>query len=202
MKYYILSLFIAVQIITFGQEGYTMKANYSTCFQLSNRDYLKVGSFAGFGFGIGKMFDTGFSISLDANWNYFYQKQDRSTYYFEGGAVTTNLVKYRSHIPVVLALDYTFLRDRFFKLKPRLGLGVGLNYIKDEILYSTYEQKSYSYGFLLQPKIGASIALDDEGDFNLFLDGMFNYSTNRNTDFNYKSNSSVNVCVGAYLILE
>lgn len=202
MKQIILSLFIAFQFITYGQEGYTMKANYSTCFQLSNRDYLKVGSFAGFGFGIGKMYDTGFSLSIDANWNYFYQKQDRSTYYFEGGAVTTNLVKYRSHIPVVLALDYTFLRDRFFKLKPRVGLGVGFNYIRDEILFSTYDLKSSSYGFLLQPKVGASIALDEEGDLNLFLDGLLNYSTNRNTDFNYKSNTSVNVCLGLYLILE
>jgi hypothetical protein len=199
---YLIVITALISINTTAQDGTLARANYTVGFQLSNTDYLSKPTFRGFGFALGHMFETGFSVNIEANWSNFYQYEKKRTYYFEGGAITTDLYKYRHQIPVVLALNYTFLKDRFFPVKPYLGFGIGLNYIRDKIYYSTYEINEHNAGFLIQPKLGFSLALDEDGDVNAFVEGALNYSSNESSDFQYRRNTSCNLALGVYLIFE
>lgn len=197
------SLLFGLSLFTLkAQEGTLLKGNYTMSFPLSQRDYISKPSVSGFGFGFGKMFETDFSLSLELNWNRYYQHEDRNTYYFEGGAVTTELHKYRYQVPMVLSLGYTFLQDWNAIVKPYVGMGIGLNYLANKIYFSSYQRKEHSTGFLMQPKIGAALRLDDDGDFNFFIESTYNYATNHSSELDFKHYSAINVSIGTYLIIE
>lgn len=183
-----------------AQESLMFKMNYSIGVPLSQTSYLKEASYRGFGLGFGKIFNTNVSLSLDATWNHFYQYEPRQTYYFEGGAITTDLYKYRQQVPIVLTMNYIFLRDLRFKVYA--GMGLGLNYVQDKIFFNAYNVSDENFGFNMQPKAGATFAIDEYERFHLFTECSFNYSTNRSEDLKYNSLSGLLIGVGGYLIID
>ncbi len=199
MKKVFLIFFVIINFALIAQEDMLLKVNYSMSMPITQRDYLKDMSFFGVGIGVGKIFETNVSLALEINWNSFYQFEDRKTYYIKGGAITTDLFKYRQQIPVVLSLNYTFLRE--FALKPYTGLGIGFNYIDEKIMFSTYKIQDRTYGFLIQPKIGVAFGLGESGDYNIFIESTLNYSSNNANQFKYNSYSSLNFAIGGFVKL-
>lgn len=199
MKRFLIIIAICFSQTLVAQESLVFKANYSIGIPLSQTSYLKNASYRGFGLGFGKIFATNFSLSLEASWNHFYQYEPRTTYYFEGGAITTDLYKYRQQVPVILNMNYFFFRE--MRLKLYAGLGVGINYIQDKILFNAYEFGDEHFGFNLQPKVGTAFALDGNERLHLFAACAYNFSTNKSETFEYKSSSSMLIEIGTYFLI-
>lgn len=183
----------------YGQENTILKINYSTSLPLSNTDYMKDMSFRGAGFGAGKMIKEDLFFGFEMNWNHITQLDKRKTYYFDGGAITTSLFKYRHQVPLTLSLNYLFLKQ--YSLRPYAGLGLGVMWLSEKIMYSSYLKSDNSTGFLVQPKIGASLRIGRDEFFYLFTEALLNYSSNRSEDFKYHQYASLNIAFGAYVRL-
>jgi outer membrane protein W len=199
MKHIFFSILVLISLISKAQEATLLKANYSICMPTSGKDYLKATSFRGFGVGFAKVFETGFTVGLEGNWNNFYEFVDKDTYYFTGGAITTSLYKYRQQIPVVLSLNYIFLRGS--RINPYTGIGLGGTYIEDKLLFNANEFSEKNFGFLFQPKIGLAVSVNSDKSLHFFAEGALNYSSNKSKTFEYHYSSSLNISIGSYFLL-
>lgn len=199
MKKAIILFVLSLAHFSQAQESLFFKANYSIGVPLAPSDYLKSASYSGFGLGFGKIFDSNFAISMEATWNHYVQYEPRKTYYFEGGAITTDLYKYRQHVPVVLAMNYFLFRE--CRLKLYTGLGLGVSYIEEKIYFNAYDIEEGSFGFLVQPKIGTCFAMDEYERFHIFAECGYNFSTNKSNDLQYNSISSLQIGIGGYFLI-
>lgn len=93
-----------------------------------------------------------------------------------GTAMTTNQKHSLFQLPFGAAGRYTFLKGSVFE--PYVGLKLGANYAEMSSYYSVYKHYTDTWGFYLQPEVGASIFPWKAQRIGFHVALYYGYSTN------------------------
>lgn len=190
-------LYFAITLASVGsviaQSNYA-HVNYSMGIPLRNTEFIDEVSFRGFGFGF--KWGRGENLQLGVNFGFqsTYQFEENTTYYLDNGAITTDLYKYSYQIPIAVDGTYLFMTESM--VNPYVGMGFGINFVNYKILFSEYSAYEVSSGFLMQPRVGALLKIDDAGATCIFAEAMVNYSTNNTPYLDFSDYSALNINVG------
>ncbi len=102
-----------------------------------------------------------FAVGGRLGWAGFYQKFDRTTYEFPGGAVTSSVFNYMYIVPIQAVANYFPLADA--PVQPYVGLGFGVfsNTRKTDLGLYGIDNNDWRMG--ITPEIGVVVPLGDAG---------------------------------------
>ena len=111
------------------------------------------------------------SVGGNVQWTGFYEKNERHTWYFDGGSVTANAWKEFYLISILANAKYYFNDDDGNMFAPYVGLGIGTMYIDQNAQVGKYEFKETSWKFAIAPEVGTRIpmGLEKTWGFNVKL---------------------------------
>jgi len=111
------------------------------------------------------------TVGMSIQWTGFYQKDERATWEFDGGAVTATAWKEFYILPLYANAKYHFLDEYESRLLPFVGLNVGVAYIDQTAQVGTYEFREQSWKFAFAPEVGTRIPMGIERSwgFNLMV---------------------------------
>lgn len=136
------------------------------------RDYISETTLRGLNFSAGWYVNNKISVGGSVQWTGFYEKNERYTWNFDGGAVTANAWK-EFYIWSVYATGKYHFKDveEEGKFVPYVGLSIGTMYIDQNAQVGTYEFKETSWRFAFAPEVGARIpmGLEQSWGFNFLI---------------------------------
>jgi outer membrane protein len=140
-------------------------------------DYISDPSLRG-AFFSGNIFVTdAVSVGFKFGYNSYHENRGRETYYIDNGlAMTAATYNYAVMAPMQVGGYYHFNVGNM--IEPYIGLGLGVNYIDEEIYLQDWEVYDSQWSFLLNPEIGVRISL---GETPLALGVRCGYNFNFNS---------------------
>lgn len=152
----------------------------------TNNDFLNKTSAAGGRFEYRHMINPHVSIGAGMSWNSFEQYTGRKTYQSKdgGSAITTDVIKDIYTLPITAGIHYYF-GDPHSKIKPYAGIGIGAQYSEQDVYFNIYEITYDNWGFCVRPEVGAIMPFNE--NVGGFISAAYNYSTNKNDDFDISS---------------
>ncbi len=138
---------------------------------------------------IGKKITVGFTLQ----WTGFYEKVERGTWDFEGGAITATAWKEFYIFPLYVNAKYHFLEEG--RVIPFAGLSVGTAYTEQSLQVGTYEYDEKSWKFSLAPEAGIRIpmGMEKQWGFNVMARYQMNFYDKNNINLLQYINYSVGV---------
>jgi len=112
------------------------------------------------------------SVGFTVQWTGFYEKEERHTWYVDGGAVTANAWKEFYNWSIYANAKYHFADvEEEGKFVPYVGLSIGTMYIDQNAQVGAYEFKETSWKFAFAPEVGTRIPMGIEKGwgFNVLL---------------------------------
>ncbi len=134
------------------------------------------------------------SVGLEVNWSSLYEYKPRKTYPITNGDVTTDAYKYLYMLPINVNAHYYFGNNPI--IRPYAGVGIGATYSQQDIFFSDWELYDDNWGFLIRPEIGAIIKFTERSQVGLLVGVRYNYSTNKQTDFNMNGINTLSFQLG------
>jgi outer membrane protein W len=146
----------------------------------NNGSYLTNTSYSGGKIEYRKFLKKDFSVGLAMNWTSFEQYFNRQTYNSKDGnnAVTSDFVAQVYTLPITATAHYYFTPGKL--LKPYAGVGVGAQYMEQDLFYNVYETDEFNWGFVVRPEIGAIIQPDKFSGWGFNVAAGYSYATNKN----------------------
>jgi opacity protein-like surface antigen len=159
-----------------------------------NNGYISKTSYDGWQLEYRKMIKSDLSVGLELNWAGYYQYIPRQTHQLTHGAITSDFYKYLYTVPMALtAHHYFWVNDH---MVPYAGLGLGATYSEEKLYYNTYVTDDYSWGFLVRPEVGLIYKFSALSGTSALLGVRYNYSTNKQSQFNINGISSLGFQLG------
>jgi len=112
------------------------------------------------------------SVGFTLQWTGFYEKNERYTWYFDGGAVTANAWKEFYLWSMYANAKYQFADvEEEGKFVPYVGLNIGTMYVDQNAQVGTYEFQEKKWCFAFAPEVGTRIPMGIEKGwgFNVML---------------------------------
>jgi outer membrane protein W len=195
-KYIIVLIMLSTGMVATGQDNYLYFAwNYQL--PTSNTAWLDSGSPHGGKLGY-RFFvkDNRLSLGVDLNWITFDQYEETRTFQVENGAITTDYFKYIYQYAAVVSAQYYFPVKESKIFFPYAGLGLGANYNDFTLYYNIYDESYPGWGFLARPEAGVVVRFGPYRSLGAIAGVHYDYSTNKNEQFNYSNFSSVGFKLG------
>ena len=185
---YILIIGFAFTFNANAQDDYVVNANksyssnhpsviwnfdYSMGFAIGDfNDFIDEPSFRGFFMDGRKLINDKFSIGGGMGWNVYNQNYERSTYEFDGGAVTGKKWNYFFQMPLFVNAHYYFFHQGV--VQPRIGLSTGGYYTEHEVQIGTFSliDKMWKFGFTPEVEVYIPFGTSDWG---INVRGKYNY---------------------------
>lgn len=121
-------------------------------------------------------FTDNIAVGFNFGWNNYQQTVDRQSYQVKDGlAVTANSYRYVHAIPAKVGVYYNFIPDSY--IQPYAGLGIGLNYMSENVVVQDFDFYNTSWGFLASPEVGLYIFPTDQS-WGFKVSCAYNFSTN------------------------
>jgi outer membrane protein len=136
------------------------------------------------------------TVGATFQWTSFYQKEDRETWMFDGGAVTATAWKEFYLIPIYANAKYHFTNELDSRLLPYAGLNLGVAYIEQLATVGTYEFENKVWKFALAPEVGTLIPMGIEKSWGLNLMLRYQMAFYNENDINLLN--FLNYSVGVY----
>jgi hypothetical protein len=164
---------------------------------LSNKDFIGQSSSLGTKLGFRKKINEEDKLWVggDFGWAVYNQYIPTTTYTFGTQSITTDLYNYAYNYSLSVNIDYFFLPLEKIVV-PYAGLGIGAAYDKFAQYYNVYGSSSTSWGFLARPEAGVLIGFKENSPWRIKAAYHYDYSTNTNSDFDYKNFMSMGFQVG------
>jgi outer membrane protein W len=161
-KTIILSLIILASFGTaFSQSIWSL--SYEPATPLGDmRNFIDKSSLRGFSLSSNWFVTEKITVGFDVQWTAFYEKDERYTWPFDGGAVTATAWKEFYLWPLYATVKYHFLKDEEARLLPYAGLGIGVSYVEQSAQVGKYEFKEKGWKFAMAPEIGTLIPMGIE----------------------------------------
>lgn len=114
-----------------------------------------------------------FSVGGGFSWQGFYQKYERKTYDFDGGAITSTRFNYLYTFPLYVNFHYYPLKNN--TIYPFIGINTGMFNIEkqDQVGIYSVVDKSWQFGF--QPEVGALIQMNPGSGFGIVVKAKYTY---------------------------
>lgn len=145
-----------------GYNNFQMSINYNIGVPLGDfSDYINHGSFRGMNLQVDYYLNDKFSIGGYFGWNGYYQKKDRESYEFTGGAINGVRYNYLYQLPMYLKAQYIISDNGNFM--PFAAIGVGTHYIEQETYIGYVGFSDYYWKFATAPEVGALILMGQSG---------------------------------------
>jgi outer membrane protein W len=198
----LLILVLSVQLASYAQTFYGLQDKFLVSWEIAvptNNDYLSKTSAAGGRVEYRHMIKPNLSIGIGASWNSFEQYTGRKTYQKSdgSGAVTTDVIKDIYTVPVTIGLHYYFAQPKS-PINPYIGIGIGTQYSEQNAYFNIYEISEKNWGFCVRPEVGLLVPFNRA--IGAYLSAAYNFSTNKNDDFNIDNLKhfafNIGVCFG------
>ncbi len=136
------------------------------------------------------------SAGIDINWNYLQEYKPTETFQTSSGAITTDYFNDIFQVAVAASGQYYFPlgnKEHFF---PYVGLGLGANRNKYSVSYNIYKDEEEAWGFLARPEAGMLIRIGNRRRAGIIAAVHYDYSTNKSSNYEYSSFSTVGFQLG------
>jgi opacity protein-like surface antigen len=142
-------------------------------------DFISDPSLRGFAF-TGNIFVTdAVSVGFKFGYNSYHENKGRETYNIDNGlAMTAASYNYAVSAPIQVGAYYHFNNILGGVIEPYVGLGLGVNYIDEELLVQDWDVYDSQWAFLLNPEVGVRIPF---GELPLALGVRLGYNYNFNS---------------------
>lgn len=195
-KLFLVSLFLFTGSLAVAQYNY-FYAGWNYNVPLSNKEWLDsptgYGGMAGYRFMVR---EAELSIGIDVNWATYQQYEPTTTFPRDNGAITTDYFKFVDTYGAVVSAQYYFHPGESEFVFPYVGLGVGANYNNYSLQYNIYLDEYDGFGFLARPEAGVVVRFSERKSIGAIAAVHYDYSTNRNSQYNYSSFSSAGFRIG------
>jgi len=165
--------------------------DYSMGFAIGDfKNFIEEPSFRGFFMDGRKMINEKFSIGGGLGWNVYDQSFERTTYEFDGGAITGQKWNYFFQMPLFVNAHYYFSHQG--PVQPRIGLSTGGYYTEYEVQMGTFVvvDKLWKFGFTPEVELYFPFGTSDWG---VNLRAKYNYLFYDANDINGLQNFTIDV---------
>ena len=159
-------------------------------------DFISATTTRGFSMEYRYLFNSPISVGGGFSWLGFYEKFERSTYEFEGAAVTSTRFNYLYTFPIFVNVHYYPLKNNYFF--PFVGLNVGMFNIDKQDQIGQYYIQDESWQFGLQPEVGTLIQMSPGSGFAFVVKAKYTYMLYNKGPFN--SLNHIDFHVGAAFV--
>ena len=192
----IIILCVLLNAKNYAQSASTMKDKFLIGWEVAvpSNDLISGTSWSGGRFDYRHMIKPNLSVGVGVSWNSFSDYVSRTTYQKADGtgALTTDLVKDVYTVPITLETHYYFKGK---KLLPYVGIGLGTEYSDQTLYFNIYSIEEDNWGFVARPEVGVIFPFNSGGT-GLYLNGAYNYASNKNETFGTNSLSHFAVSLG------
>lgn len=120
------------------------------------------------------------AAGLFASYNTNNEYVGRQTYFFDGGAVNTDLYRSLFQLPFGAALRYRFTWSKF---EPYVEARLGANYASQHTYFSSMAVYDRNWGFYASPEAGFTWHPFNRSNFGFQFAVYYSYATNRSDAF-------------------
>jgi hypothetical protein len=195
-KLLFLFLVLTSGISSLAQQNYFYLA-WDYNIPMSNKNWLDSGSpnggAAGYRFFIS---DEQLSVGLDINWATYDQYESTQTFQQTSGAITTDYFKYIYNYGAVVSGQYYFPAGDSELFFPYAGLGLGASLNEYTLYYNIYTDSYRNWGFLARPEAGVVVKFGKYRSLGAIAAVHYDYSTNKQAQFNYSNFSALGFKIG------
>lgn len=156
-----------------------------------NTNFISNTSTRGFSMEYRYLFNDPISVGGGFSWQGFSEKFDRSTYDFDGGAITSTRFNYLYTFPLFVNFHYYPMKSEY--IYPFVGINVALIHIDKQDQIGSYYVQDESWQFGLQPEIGALIRLTPGSGFGLIVKGKYTYMLYNQGVFNSLNHFDIHI---------
>jgi outer membrane protein len=156
---------------------------YNVSFPVGDfNDFISTIGYRGWHFELKGVLNDNVAVGGSLGWYAFYEKLPRSTYNFDGGAITTTIFNYYYSVPLQAVAHYYLMPDAF--VQPFVGIGLGATYSEKrrEIGFYVVEEKVWDFG--VTPEVGAIIPFGLGAEWGAIIKGRYNLTTYKDNDVN------------------
>ena len=171
-KQSIIAVLFIISGITSGFSQTFFSISYEPSTPLGDmRDYVGKSSLRGLNGNVSRYLNPHFSVGLNFQWTGFYEKVDRHTWFFDGGAITATAWKEFYILPMYANARYHLKTEEEATLLPYVGLNLGVAYVEQLLQISEAEEKGKFWKFAFAPEIGTLIPMgrDKHWGFDIML---------------------------------
>jgi len=167
---------------TFLQRG-LFSFNYNLSFPMGDfNDFISSIGYRGWNFELYGVINDNLAVGGSVGWYAFNEKFDRSTYYFDNGALTSEVYNYFYSIPLKVVAHYYFAPDAF--VQPFAGLGLGTTYSEKRREIGFYYVDSKLWNFIVSPEVGVIVPFGDMSEWGARILGRYNFITFKDQEVN------------------
>lgn len=145
-----------------GQNEMQLSLSYNIAIPTTEfADYINIASFRGMNVQLDYYLSDQLAIGASLGWNGFYQKKDRESYDFNGGAVNGVRYNYLYQLPLYLKIQYRLIDEG--DITPYAALSAGGIYTEHETYlgYIGFSDDNWTFG--TAPEVGALFMLGQTG---------------------------------------
>lgn len=143
------------------------------------KDFISKTGTRGFEFEMKYMLNDNIAVGGNLSWYGFTEEFPRTTYYFDGGALTAQVWNYMTVFPFRAVFNYYFLPEA--DVNPYIGILTGAYYVdrESDIGYFNVEDKSWHFG--ITPKLGCYFPFHGKTEWGVNFNAKYNYITYNKT---------------------
>jgi hypothetical protein len=198
MKSIVIAVLVFVSTGSFAQlydGAISVELNFSQ--PLSDKEYID-NSATGARMTYTRFFSKYLGAGLDISYTTYDDYVPRQTYYYDGGAVTTDLFPYHYYLTIGGRLVYRMKPDNKFTPYGAIGLGAAVSDYK--LFYNVYQEQDSKTGFLMRPEAGVMYLFKEYGSLGVKASVAYDYAFNESEYFGVKNFSSVGFQIGILLL--
>lgn len=192
-------LFIGLSLAAKGQEyNSAFHVGWNTLVPFSDEDFTSKASSAGLRLGYTKFINERFGFGLEVGYSTLDDYVPLQTYFYEDGAISTDIYNYLYYLTVMANGQYYFSQGKHFIPYASLGMGVTLSQYK--IFYNVYSEADNETGFVVRPEIGTLFKIKEYSSFGLKAALGFDYATNASDYFATDNFAGLNFQLGIVIL--
>jgi hypothetical protein len=174
----------------FGVDLVTTKA-------ISDKDFID-GTNVGVKLGYVRFINEHLAGGVEGSYTTFNQYVPRKTYYYDGGAITTDLFNYHYYFTIGAKGMYIFSPGK--RLMPYSSLGLGVAFSEYKVFYNVYQEQDSKTAVYLRPESGVMYRFTEYGSLGVKAGLSFDYAFTESEYFEVKNFSGVSFQIGILLL--
>jgi hypothetical protein len=167
---------------------------WNTTKPLSDKDFIEGTTSRGLRLGYTKYINNRFGVGLEGMYTTLDEYVPRQTYYYDGGAITTDIFNYLYYFTIGAQGQYYFLEAG--KLQPYAAMGIGITFTEYKLFYNIYSDSDSRNSLYLRPELGVNYRFKEYGGWGLKSTIGYEYATNKSEYFDIRNFSAINFQFG------
>jgi hypothetical protein len=199
-----LLLSVALLMIGYGASAQMHTGSFSAGWMmttpLSDKEFVDEASPRGFRVNYVKFMDDHLAFGADVSYTTLDSYVPRRTYYYDGGAITTDVYNYMYYLTLGAQAQYYFLPDK--RVNPFASVSSGIAFTQYKIFYNVYSNDASETSFFVRPEAGVAFLLNERKTLGLKTTFGYEMATNKSKDFDVKNFSALNFQIGVIFFLD